>query len=83
MPKTIEHTTIAYPKTERPVLEILREQYKQERGSELQAPTTKDTLVLAVRECLKRRGIDFLPSPPDGIPVPVVKPSQRVEVTNG
>ena len=63
-------TTIAIKKTRRPALELLAEQYRQERGARF--ISIGEAVELAALECLNRRGIDFLPAPEGATLVPVV-----------
>jgi hypothetical protein len=75
-----ERTTVALPKKDRPAVDLLAEQYRQEKHL-LVSPSSMDTLVYAIRECLERRGITFLPAPDGVAPVPVfhVQFGQRPE----
>ena len=64
-------TTLAFPMTERPALDILAEAFRKEMHL-ITVPSIIDTLVYAERECLKKRGIDFLPAPDGADLIPVV-----------
>jgi len=67
-----KYTTLAIPRGERPALDILGEFYRKEKGL-ITPPTAIDSLIFALRECLLRRGVDFLPKPEDGEAIPVIK----------
>ena len=69
---TTKYTTLAYPKAERPALDILTKLYQGEKKL-LSPPSAIDTAIWAIRECLSRRGVNFLPKPDDGEAVPVLK----------
>ena len=71
----MENTTIAIRKTMRKAVEILGNLYCEESGT--RDVNAGETVEMAVMECLKRRGVEFLSAPevsppPDDPDAPVV-----------